>query len=173
MMESPPATPLEMSQAQFALQFLVVVFDAPSQLDDVDESRERPVLGQGREPVFGRLRPALRPFDDETICRAADRRGRLSPSSRVSGACTAETSARRSQAARLPRPDRTPPIPSGAKGSKTSLCAHPEGLPSSSCNPLQRGRGYRTDRALQIVRYLNRTYGLLLYRKRFFLDSGA
>src|SRR5208283_545047 len=65
MMESPPASPLEMSQAEFALQFLVVAFDAPAQLDDVDENRERHVLGQGREPVFGRLRLALWPFDDE------------------------------------------------------------------------------------------------------------
>ena len=65
MVESSPASPLEMSQAEFALQFLVVAFDAPSQLDDVDENRERHVLGQGREPVFGRLRLALRPFDDE------------------------------------------------------------------------------------------------------------
>ena len=56
MMESPPASPLEVSQAEFALQFLVVAFDAPSQLDDVDENHERHVLGQGREPVFGRLR---------------------------------------------------------------------------------------------------------------------
>jgi len=65
MMESPPASPLEMSQAEFALQFLVVAFDAPAQLDDVDESRKRHVLGQGREPVFGWLRLALRPLDDE------------------------------------------------------------------------------------------------------------
>src|SRR5271165_248066 len=65
MMESPPASPLEVSQAEFAFQFLVVAFDAPSQLDDVDENRERHVLGQGREPVFGRLRFALWPFDDE------------------------------------------------------------------------------------------------------------
>src|SRR5271166_2692932 len=53
MMESPPASPLEVSQAEFAFQFLVVAFDAPSQLDDVDENRERHVLGQGREPVLG------------------------------------------------------------------------------------------------------------------------
>ena len=65
MMESPPASPLEVSEAEFALQFLVVAFDAPAQLDDVDENLERRVLGQGREPVFGRLRLALWPFDDE------------------------------------------------------------------------------------------------------------
>jgi hypothetical protein len=51
MTESPPASPLEVSQAEFALQFLVVAFDAPAQLDDVDENRERRVLGQGREPA--------------------------------------------------------------------------------------------------------------------------
>jgi len=62
MMESPPASPFQMSQAEFALQFLVVAFDAPSQLDDVDENRERHILGQGREPVFGWLRLALWPL---------------------------------------------------------------------------------------------------------------
>jgi len=67
MMESPPASPLEVRQAQFALQFLVVAFDAPSQLDDIDQNRERRVPGQGREPVFRRLRLALRPFDDEPL----------------------------------------------------------------------------------------------------------
>ena len=65
MMKSPPASPLEVSQAEFALQFLVVAFNSPSQLDDVDENRQRRVFGQGREPVFGRLRLALWPFDDE------------------------------------------------------------------------------------------------------------
>ena len=65
MMEFPPASPLEMSQAEFALQVLGVAFDAPAQLDDVDGNRERHVLGQGREPVFGRLRLALWLFDDE------------------------------------------------------------------------------------------------------------
>ncbi len=65
MMKSPPASPLEVSQAEFALQFLIVAFDAPAPLDDVDENRERHVLGQGRKPVFGRLRLALRPFEDK------------------------------------------------------------------------------------------------------------
>ena len=65
MMESPPASPLEVSEAEFALQFLVVAFDAPSQLNDVDENRERRVLRQGREPVFRGLRVTLRPFDDK------------------------------------------------------------------------------------------------------------
>ena len=65
MMESPPASPLEMGEAELALQFLIVALDPPAQLDGVDESRERGVLRQGREEVFGRLRLALRPFDDE------------------------------------------------------------------------------------------------------------
>ena len=67
MMESPPASPLEVRQAQFALQFLIVAFDAPAQLDDVDEIREGRVSGQRREPVFRWLRLALRPFDDQPL----------------------------------------------------------------------------------------------------------
>ena len=65
MMKSSPASPLEVSEAEFALQFLVVAFDAPSQLNDVDENRERRVLRQGREPVFRRLHVTLGPFDDK------------------------------------------------------------------------------------------------------------
>ena len=64
MMESPPASPLEVGEAELALQFLIVALDAPAQIDGVDESRERGVLRLGREEVFGRLRLAL-PFDDE------------------------------------------------------------------------------------------------------------
>ena len=36
MMESPPASPLEMGEAEFALQFLIVAFDAPAQFDCVN-----------------------------------------------------------------------------------------------------------------------------------------
>jgi hypothetical protein len=69
MMESPPASPLEVSEAELALQFLIVAFDAPAQLDDVDENRERRVLRQGREPVLGRLPLALRPLNNQPFDR--------------------------------------------------------------------------------------------------------
>ena len=49
MMESPPASPLEVSQAEFALQFLIVAFDRPAfgvEVDDPGRARGRIADGQ-------------------------------------------------------------------------------------------------------------------------------
>ena len=62
-MESSPASPLEMSKAQFALQFFIVALDAPTHFDDIDERFEGQVFGQARKPVFRGLRLVLLPFD--------------------------------------------------------------------------------------------------------------
>ena len=69
MVESSPASPLEVSKTEFALQFLIVAFDAPAQFDGVDERFERGVLGQVRKPVFRRRRLAFGPFDDQPLDR--------------------------------------------------------------------------------------------------------
>ena len=79
MMESSPASPFEMGEAEFALQFFIVALDAPAQFDRVDENFERRVFRQGRKPVFRGLRLALGPFDDQPFDRmrrahAPDRR---------------------------------------------------------------------------------------------------
>jgi hypothetical protein len=52
-----------MAEPKFLLQLLIIAFDAPAQFCDIDQTVECNVLGQGREPVFGRLRLVLRPFD--------------------------------------------------------------------------------------------------------------
>ena len=65
MMEAAPASPLEMREAEFAFQFLVVALDPPTQFGRVDENIERGAFGQGRKPVFRRLLFALGPFDEK------------------------------------------------------------------------------------------------------------
>ena len=69
MMESPPASPLEMGEAEFALEFLIVAFDAPAQFRGIDENFDRSVFGQGREPVFGRLALGFGPLDQQPFER--------------------------------------------------------------------------------------------------------
>ena len=65
--ETAPSSTFEMREPQFALEFLVVALDPPAQFGDVDEFGERRVLRQGREPIFGRRRLALRPFDEQPL----------------------------------------------------------------------------------------------------------
>lgn len=69
MVETSPAPPFELSEAEFTLQFFVVALDTPAQLDDVNESFERHIFGQGGEPVLCRLRVALGPFDHQPFDR--------------------------------------------------------------------------------------------------------
>ncbi len=69
MMEAAPAPALEMGEAEFAFQFPVVAFDAPTQFGRVDEGFDGGVLGQGRKPIFRRLRLALGPFDEQPFER--------------------------------------------------------------------------------------------------------
>jgi len=47
-----PASPLEVSEAEFALEFLVVAFDAPAQFRGVDENLDRGVLGRVESQCF-------------------------------------------------------------------------------------------------------------------------
>src|SRR5271163_4707760 len=64
-MESSPASSFEMGEAEFALEFLIVAFDAPAQFRGIDENFDRSVFGQGREPVFGRLALGFGPLDQQ------------------------------------------------------------------------------------------------------------
>src|SRR5271165_7355802 len=73
MMEAAPASPLEMGEAEFAFQLLVVALDAPAQFGRVDENVDGRVFGQGRKPVFGRLFFALGPFDEKPFQRMGRR----------------------------------------------------------------------------------------------------
>ena len=51
-MESSPASSFEMGEAEFALEFLIVAFDAPAQFRGIDENFDRSVFGQGRESQY-------------------------------------------------------------------------------------------------------------------------
>ena len=64
-MEASPAPPFEVGEAEFALEFLIVAFDAPAQFRGIDENFDRRVLGQGGEPVFRRLALAFGPLDQQ------------------------------------------------------------------------------------------------------------
>ena len=73
MVESAPASPLDMDEAELAFQFLVVALDAPAHFGRVDENAEGRVFGQGRKPIFRRLFFALGPFDEEPFQRVGRR----------------------------------------------------------------------------------------------------
>src|SRR5580698_9985054 len=68
-MESSPASSFEMGEAEFALEFLIVAFDAPAQFRSIDENFDRSVFGQGRESVFGRLALVFGPLDQQPFER--------------------------------------------------------------------------------------------------------
>src|SRR5260221_50288 len=65
MVEPSPSSPFVMAQSKFLLQVLIIALDPPAQLGQIDQAAERDIVGQGREPVFGRLRLVLRPFHEE------------------------------------------------------------------------------------------------------------
>src|SRR4051812_39519343 len=65
MVETAPAASLVVSQAEFLFQLLVIALDAPAQFGDIDQAIEGHVRQDGGQPVFGGLRVALRPFDQQ------------------------------------------------------------------------------------------------------------
>src|SRR5260221_2862387 len=67
MMEAAPATAFVMPETKLLFEVLIVALDAPAQLGEIDEAREADVLGQGGEPVLGRLRLRLRPLDQQPL----------------------------------------------------------------------------------------------------------
>ena len=69
MVEAAPSSSFEMSQPDLLLEFLIVAFDPPSQLGNVDELTERDVLRKRRQPIFDRLLFAVGPFDQQPLLR--------------------------------------------------------------------------------------------------------
>jgi len=65
MLESPPASPLVMGEAEFGFELLIIALDAPAEIDDIDERRQADFGRQGREKVFAGPGLALWPFDQE------------------------------------------------------------------------------------------------------------
>ena len=66
-MEASPAATLIVAEAEFLLEVLVVALDTPAQLGQMDQVAQPGGLGQGGEPVFGRLGLARRPFDEQPL----------------------------------------------------------------------------------------------------------
>jgi len=64
MVKAAPTSALEMRQAEFALELLVITFDPPAQFGHVDEREQRGVFRQGREPIFRGLFFVSGPFDE-------------------------------------------------------------------------------------------------------------
>src|SRR5512135_1047926 len=69
-MEAAPAAALVVSEPEFLLKFLVVAFDAPAQLREINQALERDLLGQTGKPVLGGLILPFRPLDQKPFFRA-------------------------------------------------------------------------------------------------------
>ena len=68
-MEAAPAPSFKMSQPDLLLEFLIVAFDPPSQLGNVDELTERDIFRKRRQPIFDRLVLAIGPFNQQPLLR--------------------------------------------------------------------------------------------------------
>ena len=69
MVEAAPAPSFKMSQPDLLLEFLIVSFDPPSQLGNVDELTERDVFRKRRQTIFDQLVLAIGPFNQQPLLR--------------------------------------------------------------------------------------------------------
>src|SRR5262249_38276150 len=69
MVEAAPSPSFKMSQPDLLLEFLIVAFDPPSQLGNVDELTECDVFRKRRQPIFDRLLLAFGPFNQQPLLR--------------------------------------------------------------------------------------------------------
>jgi hypothetical protein len=67
MVEAPPPPPFEMPQPDFLLEFLIVAFDPPAKLGNIDELTKRDAFWKSRQPIFDRLFRAIGPFDQQKL----------------------------------------------------------------------------------------------------------
>src|SRR5258708_4891730 len=67
MMEAAPSAAFVMPEAELLLEVLIVAFDTPAQLGEIDQAREADVLRQGGQPVLRRLGLALWPFHQQPL----------------------------------------------------------------------------------------------------------
>src|SRR5215831_14403272 len=63
MVKSAPVAPFEVSEAQLLFQLLIIPFNDPALFGDFDQSFERGIRRQRRDPILRRFRFASRPFD--------------------------------------------------------------------------------------------------------------
>src|SRR5262249_47598714 len=69
MVEAAPSPSFKMSQPDLLLEVLIVAFDPPSQLGNLDELTERDVFRKRRQPIFDRLLLAFGPFNQQPLLR--------------------------------------------------------------------------------------------------------
>jgi hypothetical protein len=69
MMKAAPVAALVMAEADLLLAVLVIAFDHPARLGGVHQALERGRRWQVGQPVFGRLRLAVRPLDEQPFLR--------------------------------------------------------------------------------------------------------
>src|SRR3970040_485357 len=67
MMKSTPAPSLVVAQAELLLELLIVPFNAPAHLSDLDQFHQRRVLGQRRQPILRRFGLPGWPFDQQPL----------------------------------------------------------------------------------------------------------
>ena len=67
--KTPPSAPLEVAEADLLLEVLTIALDAPAQLGEIDDARERDVVRQCRKPVLRRLALARRPLNQQPFFR--------------------------------------------------------------------------------------------------------
>ena len=69
MVEAAPSPPFEMPQPDFLFEFLVVAFDPPAHLGNINELTERYIFWKRRQPVFDRFFLAIGPFNQQPFLR--------------------------------------------------------------------------------------------------------
>ena len=70
MVKASPSAALKMAEPYLLLEVVIVALDAPAQLGQIDQTMERGVSWNRREPVFDRLALALGPLDQQPFFRA-------------------------------------------------------------------------------------------------------
>jgi hypothetical protein len=65
--EAAPPAPFIITQAEILLEFLIIKLDPPAQFGQVDQPIEGNFLGQGSEPILGRLGLVFQPLDRQPL----------------------------------------------------------------------------------------------------------
>src|SRR5438445_12508960 len=67
MMKATPAPSLVLAQAEFLFTLLIVPLNAPAHLGAIDQSCQRGISGQRRQPILGGFSLILWPFDQQPL----------------------------------------------------------------------------------------------------------
>src|SRR4051812_31318570 len=95
-MEAPPTPPLEVAEANFLLEFSVILFDPPAAFGRGDDVVEGRMARQGDQPIANRIRGPDRPLEQQRLFA-------LSPVSPAAPPDRGEASAQPRSAASPPR----------------------------------------------------------------------